>query len=139
MSSYAVKESILNYVSTNFSEIQSIEINEEREKRDLPDAAKFLTLAFVVADEEQIGMPDCYREEGRFLVTLVAKKPLNDLSPMFQEIETYRNGFRGKREGSITFESVGTPKFNDNESLKINGPYFSISFYVDYFKDFKGA
>ena len=139
MSSYAVKQSILNYVATKFSSIPIVEIDEKKDKRNLPDVAKFVAIVFVVADEEQIGMPYCYREEGRFLVTLVAKKPLDNLSPLFQEIETYRDKFRGKRVGEITFDSIGTPKFNDNDALKINGPYFCVSFYVDYFKDFKGA
>jgi len=140
MSSITVREKVINYVKSLMPvgfPVQELETYFSKDE--FPSKEDHILIQSIISDESQVGFPEHYREEGRFLIHYITKKGPGVQAAM-QAVKDLRNLLRktNRIDNLIEIVNVGTPKYGSDESLKIKGSNYGITFYLEYRFDFQG-
>lgn len=140
MSSLTVRNKVLTYVvSLMPADFPVADLETYFCKDDLPSNSDRVLIQSIVSDETIVGFPDHYREEGKFLIHYITKKNKSDVANALAATKTLRDLLRNTNriDNLIEVVNVGTPKYGSDDSLKLKGSDFGITFYLEYRFDFQ--
>ncbi len=132
MSSWPVKQKIIAYVKSIMPPGFNV-FDLDSYLKSFTGAQDFIILQFGISEEDIIGFPDRYREEGRVLIHYITEVK-TDLTDSSIAVEELRNLLRSttRIDNIIEILNVGTPRFGTSDSIKIQGSKRGITFYIDY-------
>lgn len=147
MSSKETRVQIIDYFKANSAETL---VDISGEFRDLIDVATYnnitfeddwVALQFIGADEEPISIDtNCYREFGVVFFHVIAPIQINVVNDnILDRTEALRSMFRGKRINDIVIESVTPLSTEAGTTLEFDNGFTSGTFYINYYRDIKGA
>ena len=147
MSSKYVRETINQYLDDNSTETFIDISGEYRELLDLVTDNgvtvddNWVGVQFSASSEEPISIQaKCYREFGIILMHVVAPVGPNVIyTNIIDRAETLMGIFRGKRIGEIVIESIKHMNTERSTRFKFDKRFTSGTFFVNYYRDLKGA
>ncbi len=102
----------------------------------------WVAIQFISDTEEPISIESkCYREYGVVFVHVIAPIQINVIDAnILDRVEVLRNLFRGKRiDGDIIIESVSPLNTEGGTTLEFDNSFTSGTFFINYYRDIKGA
>lgn len=131
MSSIIVRNKVTSYLKAILPGMEVFDFDSYYKDSELNE--DYLIIKFGISEEDRIGIPDRFREEGRVLINYITSKK-NDMTTPLTSVEGLRNLLRdtNRIDNLIEVLNVGTPKFGTADSIKLVGPKKGITFYIDY-------
>jgi len=147
MSSKDLRDQIKTYLTANTAETV---VDISGEFRNLIDVAQYntitpddnwLAIQFVGSDEEPISVEaKCFREFGSIFIHIIAPIQIDVVNAnIIDRAETLRSLFRGKRINDIVIESVSPLNTEGGTTLEFDNSFTSGTFFINYYRDIKGA
>ena len=147
MSSKQLRIDIKNYISANSAETV---VDLSGEYRTLIKVAgdnsitpndNWVAIQFLGSEEEPIDVQNmCFREFGSIFVHVIAPIQPNVVeNNLIDRTETLRALFRGKRINDIVIESVSPLNTEGGTTLEFDNSFTSGTFFINYYRDIKGA
>jgi hypothetical protein len=147
MSSKELRTQIKDYLALNSGETV---VDISGEFRELIDVATYNSITpddnwaaiqFIGSDEEPISVEaKCYREFGSIFIHVIAPIQIDVVNAnILDRAETMRSLFRGKRINDIVIESVSPLSTESGTTLEFDNSFTSGTFFINYYRDIKGA
>lgn len=147
MSSKDTRTQIVDYLALNSAETI---VDISGEFRELTDVAiansigpddNWIAIQFIGSDEEPISIEaKCYREFGSIFFHVIAPIQINVINAnILDRAESLRSILRGKRINDIVIESVAPLNTEAGTTLEFDNGFTSGTFFINYYRDIKGA
>lgn len=101
----------------------------------------WVAIQFIGSDEEPIDVQSkCFREFGSIFIHVIAPiQPSVVDNNLIDRAEALRSIFRGTRINDIVIESVSPLNTEGGTTLEFDNSFTSGTFFINYYRDIKGA